>query len=795
MSTVRITTAEALVRYLVAQRTVVDGTRRRCSRACSRSSATATSPAWATPWSSTATRSRSGAARARRAWGWRRSPSARRPAAGRSWCATSSIGPGATNFVTAAGVAMSNRIPALFISGDTFTSRLPDPVLQQVEHFGDPTTTVNDSFRPVVRYWDRISHPAQLSHSLPQVTRTLLDPADCGPVFLGLPQDVAATAYDYPVRFFEPVVHRVPRPRADRAELEQAAAGPARRRAPRAHRRRRGPLLARRGRARRLRRRGTASRSWRPSPASPALRRRPPALDRARSGSPGPTRPTRRARLPTSCSPSGPGSTTSSPGRGRCSTTQARIVALNTARFDASKHRPTPVVGRRPREPRRAVRAARRLDGAAARGPNRASGLRERLEEFVAGRVADDGALPLSYAQVIGAVHRRPREDDYVMTAAGGLPGELNVNWMSKARRELRLRVRVLLHGLRDRRGLGCGVRAAGREGEVFCLVGDGSYLMLNSEIYSSVLSGRKFVLIVCDNARVRRHRAAPAQPGRQLVQQHAARLARAEQRRAGRLRRARGLAGRPRGAGVDRSPSSRPRSSEARRHDRTSVVVVDVRESDWTEGEAVLAGRRPRGERPRLRAATPGPRTRPGWPHSGAACDAGGERSRGRRRPRQQEPRPTIRDIAARAGVSKSLVSLALQQRPPGRARDPRGHPRGGRGAGLPAQRRRPGPRRPPDPHHRRLRPRPAQPDHRRPAAGRAGRGAAPRLPHHRRRGRGGRRRRARRAREAAGVPGRGHHRPRPPAPARRAGGLHRRLPGRGHRQRSSRASRTWCR
>ena len=117
--------------------------------------------------------------------------------------ATSSVGPGATNMVTAAAVAHANRLPLLLLSGDTFTNRLPDPVLQQVEHFGTPSTTVNDSFRAVSRFWDRITHPAQIISSLPQALATMLDPADCGPAFIGLPQDIQEIAYDYPVEFFE----------------------------------------------------------------------------------------------------------------------------------------------------------------------------------------------------------------------------------------------------------------------------------------------------------------------------------------------------------------------------------------------------------------------------------------------------------------------------------------------------------------------------------------------------------------------------------------------------------------
>jgi 3D-(3,5/4)-trihydroxycyclohexane-1,2-dione acylhydrolase (decyclizing) len=117
--------------------------------------------------------------------------------------ATSSVGPGATNMITAAGTAHANRLPLLLLAGDTFVNRLPDPVLQQVEHYGSPSTTVNDGFRAVSRYWDRIVHPAQILSSLPNAIRTMLDPADCGPAFIGLPQDIQELAYDYPVSFFE----------------------------------------------------------------------------------------------------------------------------------------------------------------------------------------------------------------------------------------------------------------------------------------------------------------------------------------------------------------------------------------------------------------------------------------------------------------------------------------------------------------------------------------------------------------------------------------------------------------
>jgi 3D-(3,5/4)-trihydroxycyclohexane-1,2-dione acylhydrolase (decyclizing) len=122
----------------------------------------------------------------------------------RMMACTSSIGPGATNMVTAAAVAHANRLALLLLPGDVFASRRPDPALQQVEAFSDPTVSVSDCFRPVSRWWDRITHPEQILESLPQALRVLTDPADCGPVTLALPQDVQTEAYDYPDAFFAP---------------------------------------------------------------------------------------------------------------------------------------------------------------------------------------------------------------------------------------------------------------------------------------------------------------------------------------------------------------------------------------------------------------------------------------------------------------------------------------------------------------------------------------------------------------------------------------------------------------
>jgi len=581
MTTVRITTAEALVRYLVAQRTVVDGREvplypgvlaifghgNVTSLGHALEQHREQIPVW---------RGQSEEGMGLAAVAFAKATRRRQV-----MVCTSSIGPGATNFVTAAGVAMANRLPALFISGDTFTSRLPDPVLQQVEHFGDPTTTVNDTFRAVVRYWDRITHPAQLLSSLPQVTRTLLDPADCGPAFLGLPQDVAATAYDFPVSFFDTVVHRVPRPRADRTELDEAAA------VLRAAER---PVIVAGG--------GVHYSLAEGELADFATRHGIPVVETVAGKSSlladhpryaGPVGVTGAGEANEACASAdvvlavGTRLNDFVTGSWTLFDPAAHIVALNTARFDATKHLATPVVG----DARESLVELSGLLGdwsAPTPWTEHASELRRRLGELVAGRVADDGNLPLSYAQVVGALHRSATPHDYVMTAAGGLPGELNVNLLSKAVASFDCEYGFSCMGYEIAGAWGAAFARGDAEGEVFSLVGDGSYLMLNSELYSSVLSGRKFVLVVCDNGgfavieRLQRN-----QGGRSYNNMLRDSRGPNSDVRVDFVAHARSL-----GAYATRAGSIAELEvalEQARGHDRTSVVVVDVREDDWTEG------------------------------------------------------------------------------------------------------------------------------------------------------------------------------------------------------------------
>ena len=201
----KLTTAQAIVKYLIAQRTTIDGARgaavpRRVRDLRARQRHVPRAGAGG----GRRTNCRPGAARTSRAWRSPPSASPRRCAAARSWSPRRRSDPGATNMVTAAAVAHANRLPVLLLSGDTFRSRIPDPVLQQVEHFHDPSMSVNDAFKAVTRYWDRIATPEQVVHSLPHAVATMLDPADCGPAFLGLPQDVQAEA----LRLSRPLLRR-----------------------------------------------------------------------------------------------------------------------------------------------------------------------------------------------------------------------------------------------------------------------------------------------------------------------------------------------------------------------------------------------------------------------------------------------------------------------------------------------------------------------------------------------------------------------------------------------------------
>jgi 3D-(3,5/4)-trihydroxycyclohexane-1,2-dione acylhydrolase (decyclizing) len=416
----------------------------------------------------------------------------------RMMIATSSIGPGATNMVTAAAVAHTNRLPVLLLAGDAYHHRLPNPVLQQVEHFDDPTISVNDAFKPVVRYWDRITHPAQLIQSLPAAIATLLDPADCGPAFLGLPQDVQGMAFEYPASFFETRLNRIRRVRPDRDEVREAAA---------LFRGARRPLIIAGG--------GVEYALAAEALADFAERRNVPVV----------TTVAGRAALvhehPRNCGPIGAtGSDSANALAGEADVVlaigtrlqdfttgswtvfsrDARIVALNAARFDAGKHLAFPVVAD-------AGEGIVALDEALGewRAPhswaNEARQHADQWDKRISQRTAASNEVP-SYAQVVGAVNRAAGVNDRVVTAAGGLPAEVTANWRALAPGSVDVEFGYSCMGYEIAGGWGARIAQMENhpDSETFVLVGDGSYLMQNSDIYSSVLGGQKLIVIVCDN-------------------------------------------------------------------------------------------------------------------------------------------------------------------------------------------------------------------------------------------------------------------------------------------------------
>lgn len=424
--------------------------------------------------------------------------------------ATSSIGPGALNMVTAAGLAHANRLPVLLLPGDTFTGRAPDPVLQQVENFGDPTISVNDAFRPVSRYFDRIVRPEQLISTLPQVARVLTDPADAGPVVLALPQDVQVEEFDFPEEMFLPRLNRTPRPRPDVTALAEAVE------ILRAARR---PLLVVGGGARYS---GAAAALIAfaeahgiPLVETPAGRTLVPHDHRLYAG------PLGIIGSSSANTMAGQADVVIAVGtRLQDFTTAswtvfaagARLIAINAARFDAVKHASHALVGD-------ARETITELDAALAGWSvdpdwtSVAASERARWDDTInalrAG-VAPDGAL--SYAQMVAVVNDVSGPDDYVLTSSGGMPGELVGGWRT-VQREIGLQGPTSGATMDMEYGFSCmGYELAGAwgasiarsrthpNGLVTSMLGDGSYMMLNSDLFSAAFAGHPFVAVVCDN-------------------------------------------------------------------------------------------------------------------------------------------------------------------------------------------------------------------------------------------------------------------------------------------------------
>jgi 3D-(3,5/4)-trihydroxycyclohexane-1,2-dione acylhydrolase (decyclizing) len=494
-NTLRLTAAQAMVRWLAAQHVVVDGVE---------------VPYFAGVWAIFGHGNVAGLGEALHAgrdllptWRAHNEQGMAHAAIGyakqmrrqRAMVCTTSIGPGATNLVTAAALAHVNRLPVLLVPGDVYASRRPDPVLQQLEDFNDGTVSVNDCFKPVSRYFDRIMRPEQLMDALPKALSMMLDPATCGPATLAFCQDVQAEAYDYPESFFARRVWSQRRQPADAQELETLVS------AIRAAKR---PLIIAGGGVRYSQaesalaalaeatgipvaetQAGKGTLSW----------QHPRALGSIGvTGSTAANTAAQQADLIIGIGTRLQDFTTGS----RSLFPDRALYQVNVQAFDAHKHGAVPVVG----DAGVVIKAlSERLrdwcvgEAVVMRHRNAIAEWNEAVATATAG---DDAQSLPSDAQVIGVVQRVVDDDAVVVCAAGGLPGELHKLWRTSKPGGYHLEYGFSCMGYEIAGGLG--VKMAEPKREVVVMVGDGSYLMMNSELATSVMLGLKLIVVLLDN-------------------------------------------------------------------------------------------------------------------------------------------------------------------------------------------------------------------------------------------------------------------------------------------------------
>lgn len=409
---------------------------------------------------------------------------------------TSSIGPGALNMVTAAAMAHVNRLPVLLLPGDVFANRAPDPVLQQVEDWGDGSVTANDCFKPVSRYFDRITRPEQIMAALHRAMQVLTDPAECGPVTLSLCQDVQAEAYDYPESFFAERIWGVRRPMPDGDEFANAAAALIRARKP--------VIIA--GGGVLYSQASAALRTFAERYGVPVLETQAGksslphdhALNMGSVGVTGTAASNALAEEADVVLAIGTRLQDFTTGSWALFKNDAlKIVGLNVQPFDAQKHRALPLVAD--------ARAGLEALNAALTGwladPDWTDKARAGKDDWLTAAdeatASSNAELP-SDAQVIGAV-QRAREHAVVVCAAGGLPGELHKLWKATGPGSYHMEYGFSTMGYEIAGGLG--VKLARPDADVVVMVGDGSYMMMNSEIASSIMLGAKLTIVLLDNA------------------------------------------------------------------------------------------------------------------------------------------------------------------------------------------------------------------------------------------------------------------------------------------------------
>ena len=415
----------------------------------------------------------------------------------RAMICTSSIGPGATNMVTGAAGATINRLPVLLLPGDIFANRAPAPVLQQLESPQSQDVSVNDCFRPVSRYWDRISRPEQLLTALPEAMRVLTSPAETGAVTLALPQDTQTEAFDYPESFFEPRTWTIPRQRGDAAAFREAA---------HVLQSSRAPLIVAGGGVLYSEAAG-ALRQFADTTGIPVAEtqagKSAMAWDHPMSvgaigvtGTRAANRLAKNADLIIAIGTRLADFTTMS--NSLFQNPAAQIISINVCEMDAHKRHALAIVAD--------ARAALEELGQAARGYATSADYRSQVAALrrdwnaEVDRIYGQRTGPdFAQGELIGAVNAFARPQDVVVGAAGSLPGDLHKLWRASQPNTYHLEYGYSCMGYEVAGGLG--VKMADPDRDVFVMVGDGSYLMMAQEIISSIQEGCKLIVILLDSS------------------------------------------------------------------------------------------------------------------------------------------------------------------------------------------------------------------------------------------------------------------------------------------------------
>jgi len=413
-----------------------------------------------------------------------------------TFACTSSIGPGATNMVTGAANATINRLPVLLLPGDIFARRNVAPVLQQLESEHSQDISVNDCFKPVSRYWDRINRPDQLLTALPAAMRVLTDPAETGAVTVGLPQDVQTEAYDYPEAFFRKRVWHIPRNRPDRAAVDQAAAW---------MRTSRRPLIVAGGGViyseaidalcRFVEQTGVPVGETYAGKGSLAFDHPLNLGGVGATGSLAANRLAREADLVIGIGTRYGDFTTAS--KTAFENPDVRFVNINVAAFDAGKHQALPLIGdaRATLEELLQQLGDYQVDAEYRRHAEELHAEYQREVDRV--YAIRNHPLP-SQGELIGAVNEHGDPEAVIVCAAGSLPGDLHKLWRARHAKQYHLEYGYSCMGYEIPGGLG--IKMAEPSREVYVLVGDGNYLMMNGEIVTSIQEGYKLTIVLMDN-------------------------------------------------------------------------------------------------------------------------------------------------------------------------------------------------------------------------------------------------------------------------------------------------------